>query len=216
MALWRHFAYNFREGGVRQILRKISWRVRQRLWSNDSWLVYDCDLSSFRGEPKLPLTSSVLDFETLVKLGYFKASAFPELIKKRFDAGALCRGFFLEGEFANIGWTLRDTLEVESGVNVGRSGCGSIYDCFTFAEHRGKGIYTDALIRMLNDLRAEGARTALIAVDPANLPSIRAIEKVGFQPLYRLTRRRRFGRQSLEEQAFMPRFARTGSTNSSV
>lgn len=204
-ALWRHVAYNYREGGVSQVIYKVGWRARQWLWSGNSWLVYQWDLKMFRKNPALPLTSSSLDLESLQRLGYFKASAFPEGLQDRLDSGAVCWGFFLDGELVNIGWALRDCLEIEPGMCIFRERCVSIYDCFTLPEHRSKGIYTDALIRMLGNIQDEGAESALIAVDPDNVPSIKAIEKAGFQPLYQLTRKRRFGRQFLVNSPFVAR-----------
>jgi hypothetical protein len=42
-------------------------------------------------------------------------------------------------------------------------------------------------------------------VDPANHPSIKGIERAGFEPLCRLTHLRRFGRQVLRRSEFPSR-----------
>jgi RimJ/RimL family protein N-acetyltransferase len=84
-----------------------------------------------------------------------------------------------------------------------------IYDCYTAPAHRGKGIYTDTLVRLLGSAREQGVMTALIAVDPANRPSIKAIERSGFRPLHHLTRRRRAGRSSIQKSQFPPVFGET-------
>src|SRR6185295_9108474 len=139
-ALWRHVEYNYREGGIAQVIQKIGWRIQQWVWSESSWLVYQWNLQAFRKSPGLPLTSSTLDLEALNRLGYLRASAFPELFQNRLNSGAVCWGFFLNGELVNIGWTLRDCLEIEPCVCIFQERCGSIYDCFTLPAHRSKGI----------------------------------------------------------------------------
>jgi len=63
-------------------------------------------------------------------------------------------------------------------------------------------VYTDTLIALAIAARDDGASAALIAVEPDNLPSIRGIERAGFQPMYCFTRTRRFGRQSFKKSPF--------------
>jgi GNAT superfamily N-acetyltransferase len=192
---WRSVIYNYREGGIGQIGRKLLRRVSQWLRSDAAWLVYRMD-GDPRPTPALALSCSHLSFEELRDLGYFKALSFPEGIQSRLAFGAVCNGFFLNGELANIAWTSEGYLEIEAGVVVRERDCVGIFDCFTMPSHRGKGIYTDTLIRLTGEIHSKGA-TALIAVDPDNIPSIRGIEKAGFRPLYRLERVCRFGRSVL-------------------
>jgi RimJ/RimL family protein N-acetyltransferase len=206
-AFWRRLVYSYSEGGVRQIGYKIVWRIRQWIWSDIVWLLYHQDLQGFRQAPRLPLSESALDFEALLKLDYFKAHAFPEVIRERLDSGQHCHGCFLEGQFANLGWTSCGYLEIERGVRIYEKDSIAIFDCYTLPAFRSKGIYTDSLIRMLNHGRDKGALHALIAVDPDNIVSIRAIEKVGFKPLHRLTLSRRFGRRLSRESDFQASFS---------
>lgn len=194
-ALWRHIQYNYDEGGIWQILYKTAWRFRQWLWSQSAWLLYRIDVAQYRLEPALSLRRSRLGFDALRELQYFKAMAFPEMVRIRLNSGACCNGFFLNDELANIAWITRGYLEIEPGVSIHEDRCVGIFDCYTLPQHRSKGIYTDTLIRLIRDSREEGAKLALIAVDPENQASIHGIERAGFEPFYRLTRRRRFGRQ---------------------
>jgi hypothetical protein len=60
---------------------------------------------------------------------------------------------------------------------------------------------------LMHLIRDSGADVALIGVDPGNLPSIKGIERAGFEPLYRLTRLRRFGRDVFTKQPFEWRYA---------
>jgi RimJ/RimL family protein N-acetyltransferase len=209
-ALWRSVTYNYREGGALQLARKLGGRLRSWLWSETAWLVYTVDLSDYQDEPKLPLVRREMGLDELKEQGYFKVIAFPEVVRRRLAAGEQCHGFFLGGELVNIAWTTRDKLVLETRVwSINRERSMGIYDCYTAPAHRGKGIYTDTLVRLLGSAREQGVMTALIAVDPANRPSIKAIERSGFRPLHHLTRRRRAGRSSIQKSQFPPVFGET-------
>jgi GNAT superfamily N-acetyltransferase len=204
-ALWRHVEYNFHEGGLRQVLSKIAYRIRRWFSAKDEWLIYEIHLPAYSRSSKLDLAHAVFDFEDLQRLGYFKTTLFPEALRQRIAAGILCHGFLVEGKLANVGWISRGFLELEGGgFSLTEDAAAGIYDCYTDPSFRGQGIYPNALILMLRQLKEQGLTTALIAVDPGNLPSIKGIERAGFQPRYRLTRTRRFGRTSLKQVPFRP------------
>jgi RimJ/RimL family protein N-acetyltransferase len=206
--LWRQIISNYREGGLRLIFRKAVWRLGQWIRSEQVWLVYRVDASRFHRQPELPLRHARMDSESLREVRYFKILSAPEIVRQRFESGAVCNGFFVDGELANVGWTTAGYLEIEPGICIDDPDCGGIYDCYTLPAQRGKGVYGDSLIRMINALGAEGARTVLISVDPHNVPSIKAIEKAGFIPFYELAVSCRLGRRSRTESAFQPRFGR--------
>ena len=207
-ALWRHVTYNYREGGGGQVLSKIARRLRHWMWSDDVWRVYRQDTGGVPLETRLPLTESLLDFDALREYRYFKAYDFPEAIEERLDSGARCHGCLLDGELVNVGWTTVGYLELVPGIRICDRDSIAIYDCYTPPAFREKGYYTDSLIRMLRQIRDAGAARALIAVDPGNIPSIKAIERVGFRPLYQLTVSRHFGRQFRREREFRAGFPR--------
>jgi GNAT superfamily N-acetyltransferase len=188
MSLYRSLAYNFRQGGGRQLLRKGLWRARQWIESEASWLLYRSrpvvDAPEINGRP--------LDFDELKRLGYFKALAFPEMIRSRL-AKCTCYGFFVNTELATVAWTWEGYLELEPGLGIPVDGI-AIFDCWTIPKFRGRGIYTASLMRLA---ALAGERGATIAVDPGNIPSIRGIERAGFEPYLALRRRRRLGVTSL-------------------
>ena len=191
--LLRHVAYNCHEGGVLQVAYKASWRLQQWLWSESVWLVYNLRVVDYARKPTLPLTRSCLGFDSLRELNHFKAAAFPERMQARFDSGCRCHGFFLNGELVNFAWTSDQCLEIEPGVSINESGSVGIFDCYTLPEHRSKGIYRDSLIQLVGAIRDEGAKIALVAVDPRNQTSVKGIERAGFEQFYRLTHLRRLG-----------------------
>jgi RimJ/RimL family protein N-acetyltransferase len=131
-------------------------------------------------------------------------------MQERLDSGARCHGCLLGGELVNVGWTSVGYLELVPGIRVLDKDSIAIYDCYTLPAFRAKGYYTESLIRMLRQIRDAGAVRALIAVDPDNVASIKAIERAGFRPLYRLTVSMRFGRQRRRESEFRARFPSQG------
>ncbi len=201
-ALWRHIEYNYGEGGLRQVLRKVFLHLGGWLWSESTWLIYKIDVADYHRELAARLDRRQVGFDSLLELRYFKAVAFPEIIQMRLDAGARCHAFFIGSELVNLAWTTVGYLELEPGLHIREAGCAGIYDCYTLPDHRSKGIYTGSLIQLIGVFAEEGVARVLIAVDPGNRPSIKGIEKAGFQPFYQLTRRRRFGKSSLRRLDF--------------
>jgi GNAT superfamily N-acetyltransferase len=201
-ALWRSLGNNYREGGARQIVSKTGWRMQQWFRSETAWLIYRVDVTEYRHTPVLGLDRRELGFGALRELGYFKALDWPEYILGRLDSGAVCHGFFLDGRLVNIAWTTLGYLELEAGATIGDSSSVGVFDCYTLPAFRSRGIYTEALVMLVHAIRKSGVDGLLIGVDTGNLPSIKGIERAGFEPLYRLSRLRRLGRDSLARQAF--------------
>ena len=205
-ALWRSISNNYREGGARQIVAKTGWRMQQWFRSETVWLIYRVSVEGYRHTPVLELDRRELGFDALRELGYFKALDWPEYIQGRLDSGAVCHGFFLDRRLVNIAWTTAGYLELEAGATVGDSRSVGVFDCYTLPAFRSRGIYTEALVMLVHAFRQRGVDGLLIGVDPGNLPSIKGIERAGFEPLYRLSRLRRLGRDSFARQAFEPRY----------
>jgi ribosomal protein S18 acetylase RimI-like enzyme len=69
-----------------------------------------------------------------------------------------------------------------------------IYESFTRAEVRGKGVYPFALGAVAEDLRSNGITRAWVGVEAGNAPSIKAVRKAGFEAGFEVGYRRRLGR----------------------
>ena len=130
------------------------------------------------GGAALALRRDELTFEELVELRYFKALYYPEGIRGRFQAGERCHGFFLEDKLANIAWSTRDVLKVDPHLSIECADGVGIYDCWTMAEFRGRGIYPEPLRMLLDMFEGEGYKNVLIALDPDNIRSIKGIRAV--------------------------------------
>lgn len=55
-----------------------------------------------------------------------------------------------------------------------------IGNCFTFPQHRGRGLYARLLISISDYLSAQGYRRVIITCAPDNFASVRGIQKAGF------------------------------------
>jgi GNAT superfamily N-acetyltransferase len=73
--------------------------------------------------------------------------------------------------------------------------CIYIWDCYTLPAERGQGRFQALLYGILD--QCQGIDTAFAAVDSRNAPSIQALHKVGFQPLFRYYSLRLFNRPIL-------------------
>ena len=74
------------------------------------------------------------------------------------------------------------------------SGHAYVYESFTRADARGRGIYPFALKSITYDLRAAGVDKVWVAADESNHASRRAITKAGFTPEFEIPYRRSWGR----------------------
>jgi ribosomal protein S18 acetylase RimI-like enzyme len=72
-----------------------------------------------------------------------------------------------------------------------------IYESFTRAEVRGRGVYPLAIRAISTDLHREGRDRMWVGVEADNAPSVRALTKGGFEERFDLVITRRFGRVSV-------------------
>lgn len=73
-----------------------------------------------------------------------------------------------------------------------------VYESFTRADARGRGIYPFALAGMLSYLAASGIKRVWVGVESSNEASRRAIAKAGFEEGFRIRFCRRHGRLRIE------------------
>lgn len=69
-----------------------------------------------------------------------------------------------------------------------------IYESFTRADARGRGVYPYALANILAWAAATGAARVWVAVEEHNPPSLRAVAKAGFEEAFRVPFSRKLGR----------------------
>lgn len=192
--------YRFREGGFRGLLRRALVYMREALWSDSEWRIYERELTDDVSCVRATVIRRELGFRELVDLGYFKARDFPEAMRRRMDSGNVCYGFFEGGQLATIGWSSVDYLELDANLRISCPSSVGLFDFYTKREFRSKGYYTNALRQLVVVMSDAGFVKARIAVDPNNTPSIKGIERAGFRLVMRVSRRRRLGRSSIRQE----------------
>ena len=74
-----------------------------------------------------------------------------------------------------------------------------VYESFTRADARGRGVYPFALAGILGWAAGSGISKVWVAVEEHNPPSLRAVSKAGFEEAFRLPFARRLGRLTIGE-----------------
>jgi CelD/BcsL family acetyltransferase involved in cellulose biosynthesis len=92
-----------------------------------------------------------------------------------------------------------EMAELKSSVSLPNADASVIYDCWTPRALRGKNLYATAIRRAAELLTAEG-RVAWIFSAPENRPSVRGIEKAGFQRNGTLVQNQQFFVRTLQHQ----------------
>ena len=104
-----------------------------------------------------------------------------------------------ENAFLHASWVTTAgawTRELRSYV-VPPSGGAYIYESFTRADARGKGVYPFALANILSWAATAGIDRVWVAVEEHNPSSLRAVTKAGFEEAFRLPFSRRFGKLTI-------------------
>ena len=68
-----------------------------------------------------------------------------------------------------------------------------VYESFTRADARGRGVYPFALRGICADLGGEGTECVWVAVEVGNIPSLKSVSKAEFERAFELSYRRRWG-----------------------
>jgi GNAT superfamily N-acetyltransferase len=191
--LYRKLAFNYSEGGLGRLFQKTISFALNALYSETVWDIYvyrdfgDLDSSA-------PLVHCrTLTYQNLLDAQYFKAAAFPEEIRLRFEKQNICYGFYANESLAVIGWSSDGYLELDHGVVFPCPSQVALFDFVTLPEFRGRGLYTNALRHLVRNMEKPGARFVYIAVDPNNVHSVKGIQRAGFKLCLCMSRRRILG-----------------------
>ena len=106
----------------------------------------------------------------------------PNLVHRRLDRGEICFAAVHEGNIVSYCWMAQGKIGIEE-INLAVSTLPDevyLYDAFTLAPWRGKGIYPVVLREMLLYAGLNDFSRALIFVAADNTPSRRGVLKAGF------------------------------------
>jgi GNAT superfamily N-acetyltransferase len=199
--LYRSLAHNYAEGGIPLLLKKTVGVAAQKAWSRTEWLVYEQETVARSSLQSFSTKHKLLNFDELERLGYSKALAFPENIRERFARGDTCHGFFHSGQLVTLGWSGANYMELNIGETLECPNAWGLFDFVTMPTFQLRGYYTDALKQLARLAHEGGFKSLWIAVHPANIASIKGIERAGFRPARKVSKRRVLGVSILSNKA---------------
>jgi RimJ/RimL family protein N-acetyltransferase len=128
------------------------------------------------------------------QVGWQSAEDFRRCADERFARSEMLFSISVDQKLAHYGWLIYPTRMITI-PEVGQSyelpeDSAYLYDFFTHPAFRKRGMYQASLQRILVHLSSQQCTAAYIGVAPSNVPSCRAIEKLGFQPVATLGYRR--------------------------
>ena len=163
--------------------------MKRRVWYRRELLVYGYPLE---GSPPLP-RPAIFERNRFDDLEYYERTdkyqptpeAYRKMALERKTQGFHLYTFVQERRLLHYGWLIeRQTRGEDDWVQQAYfppPDTSVLFDHFTHPSARGKGLYFQALCRLLHDARdLAGARQAYVTVFGSNAPSRHVIEKVGF------------------------------------
>jgi GNAT superfamily N-acetyltransferase len=163
--------------------------MKRRVWDRRELRVYGYPLD---GSPPLP-RPAIFERNRFDDLEYYERTdkyqptpeAYRKMALERKTQGFHLYTFVQERRLLHYGWLIeRQTRGEDDWVQQAYfppPDTSVLFDHFTHPSARGKGLYFQALCRLLHDARdLAGARQAYVTVFGSNAPSRHVIEKVGF------------------------------------
>jgi RimJ/RimL family protein N-acetyltransferase len=163
--------------------------MKRRVWYRRELRVYGYPLD---GSPPLP-RPAIFERNRFDDLEYYERTdkyqptpeAYRKMALERKTQGFHLYTFVQERRLLHYGWLIeRQTRGEDDWVQQAYfppPDTSVLFDHFTHPSARGKGLYLQALCRLLHDARdLAGARQAYVTVFGSNAPSRHVIEKVGF------------------------------------
>ncbi len=135
--------------------------------------------------PRVPVAFRCVDPGEIESLAHIMRPADPAMIQQRFAAGKRCYVAQVADTLAAYGWVSWEEEDIgEIGLRLHlMPGEAYIWDCATLPAYRRLRLYTNLLIHISEQLRAEGLCRIWIGVDADNTASQNGIALAGFQPV---------------------------------
>lgn len=181
---WREYARQYGFGGL---VRHLAARAVRPLWETSSVLLLTLEPPAPALSAKAPIQMGVLTPEKALQAGLSR----PDWTS-RWQQGDTCYGAWLDGVCVHHSWVRTgDSVigEIHALLQLAADEA-YIYDCFTSANVRGLGIFPAVLSHIAREQLSGGMSRLWIAVEAANLSSLRAIQRAGFRLAGELTYRR--------------------------
>ncbi|HYN37033.1 MAG TPA: hypothetical protein VEV82_08680 [Actinomycetota bacterium] len=193
-----------RARGFREVADLITHRIKEELHSEDR-LIFFVRPTGAGEEPSslktegLRLIRARPEHGELYErdIGTDSASTF----RGRLSDGTRCY-IVVEGERAlHATWVTTSSSWVRELRRYFRPPAGSayVYESFTRADARGRGVYPFALRGICTDLGNDGLEQVWVAVEADNPPSLKAVRKADFEEAFEISYQRRWGRITVSE-----------------
>ncbi len=173
-------------------------RVKENISSHEGLVFFSRPTSSPDPEPQ-PASGLELKRATVSDGdGYARdiGTDSPTTFAHRLDPGTRCYLVVDDGKVLHASWVTTTAAWVREIRRYFRppQGDAYVYESFTRADARGRGVYPFALRAICRELAADGVTTLWVAVEAHNEPSLRAVAKAGFEEGFRLDYGRKLGR----------------------
>jgi hypothetical protein len=194
-------AHRLRARGPGEVLRLARTRIVEAIWSDDvlQFFMRETAGASFPSVEGLTFRRATPDDgERFARdIGTDTARTF----RGRLSENTRCYLVFEGDSILHSSWVTKSaawTRELRAYVTP-PLGDAYIYESFTRAEARGRGIYPFALRCVTADLAIEATKRAWVAAEADNPASIRSITKAGFEEAFTIAYRRRLGRLVIDD-----------------
>lgn len=191
----RRIVNRARRRGLKEVATLLLHRLRENLWSAETLVLYVAPSGRPGAEERPGLTArfaSASDAQRYARdIGTDSASTFAA------RSGPQMRCFVVEegGRILHSSWVTTGnawTREIRGYLSP-PDGDAYVFESFTRADARGRGLYPYALEHLLAVLAREQIGRVWVGVEDSNIPSRRAIAKAGLEEGFSLTYRRRLG-----------------------
>ncbi|HET7483075.1 MAG TPA: GNAT family N-acetyltransferase [Actinomycetota bacterium] len=183
-----------RSRGPAEVGRTIASRIASEIWSDATLVMLRRDVG-----PDVPDRDDLLfrlaDVTDAERYARDVGTDSAETFRARLVDPLRCVVVEREGRLVHASWITTGsawTAELRRNLTPPPGGI-YIFESFTRADARGLGIYPFALRNIVALAAAEGLEHAWVAVEDDNAPSLRAVGKAGFEEVFRISYRRRFG-----------------------
>lgn len=184
-----------RARGVGEIASLVRGRIRETLWSHDRLLILSRNTGG--DEPEMPglalREATPSDGHRYARdIGTDSRATFAA----RLSPQVTCWLVEEQGRIVHATWLTRDgawTRELQRCLRP-PPGHGYVYESFTRADARGRGIYPFALRAISARVPTHGIARLWVGIENHNIASLRAVTKAGFEHAFEVSYGRRFGR----------------------
>jgi GNAT superfamily N-acetyltransferase len=185
------FLHYLKHHGFGATMRRIGLSL-QRVGTGNRFVLYSCDLGSFRPETTDDLNGGKVERkdvpgelspQEMAEIGSnWKTTRDKRRLRERFEQGASLWLFKVEGKIAGYGWTMIGHTVERHYFPLGANDA-HLFDFFVFPEFRGRRINPLLVNCILKQLALENKPRAFIEAAVWNRPQLSSLGRTPFKPI---------------------------------